>query len=69
MIKNTSLKTKKPCELLDNILIGLAVAEMTAGIEIIKDNFAPWSKIAVRHLLFTWLKIRLKKLIKIFDDL
>ena len=51
--KKFSNKKNKPCELLDNILTGLAVVEMTAGIKTIKDNFAPWSKIAVRHLLFT----------------
>lgn len=42
---------------------------MTAGIEIIKDNFVPWSKIAVSYLLSSWLKIRLNKLIKNFDEL
>ena len=42
MIKKSLVtKKKKTCGLLDNILIGLAVVEMAAGIKIIKDNFAP----------------------------
>ena len=57
MIKKSLVtkKKKKTCGLLDNILIGLAVVEMAAGIKIIKDNFAPWSKIAVRpYFLPDW---------------